>query len=525
MKIIIVDDQKTVLNSLKNGIRWDELPIEEVYLASNAGEAREVLQSHGVDIMLTDIEMPGEDGLELYSWVKEHYSRVECIFLTAHADFQYAQKALQLGGCDYILQPARFEEVEQVIRKVCTKILQKQKIEELEKNSSLLKEQQELLINGIMERMLRCKEEEMARLLERLLRMLPKRYVRETVYLVQMDIIHWKGHREEWSAKLIRMVIWNVVEEMFEDLECQILVCPMQEDLGLFLILYGDGEQMDYQESVDRIRKVHEFVQQKMDFGAAFYITEVHDKDICQGLRNLDNRKSDNVMRKTDVFSDQDAVIEGEARNIRYMKQWPSYLERGDGQVVRKEIEEYCKRAGDGGTLNLDSMKDIHFNFSKAFFSVLESRRMDIRQVFSARYPYETFVEAYHTFDKLMEAVDYCLSYLQKDEHEETDCVAVATQYIHDNINQNISRKDVANLVYLNEEYFSRLFKAKMGMTFKDYVMKEKMNLAKKLLAATNFSVGIIASKAGYDNFSYFSKVFKEMEGMTPLEYRQKYKQ
>ena len=92
--------------------------------------------------------------------------------------------------------------------------------------------------------------------------------------------------------------------------------------------------------------------------------------------------------------------------------------------------------------------------------------------------------------------------------------------YIANNLNKNFSRKDVADSVYLNEEYFSRLFKQHTGLTFKEYIAVERMKEAKKLLRESKLSISIIASKIGYDNFSYFSKIFKKATGKTPQEYR-----
>ena len=78
----------------------------------------------------------------------------------------------------------------------------------------------------------------------------------------------------------------------------------------------------------------------------------------------------------------------------------------------------------------------------------------------------------------------------------------------------------MAEYLHLNEEYFSRLFKKYTGETFKDYDMRMRIETAGRLLEQTKFSVSIIASKVGYDNFSYFSKLFKAYTGKTPQEYR-----
>ena len=100
------------------------------------------------------------------------------------------------------------------------------------------------------------------------------------------------------------------------------------------------------------------------------------------------------------------------------------------------------------------------------------------------------------------------------------ECIRIAEKYIKDHISRSVSRAEVAEYLNFNEEYFSRLFKKYNGDTFKAYEMKERIREAKKLLQYSRFSINIIASKVGYDNFSHFSKIFKQATGYTPQEYR-----
>lgn len=102
----------------------------------------------------------------------------------------------------------------------------------------------------------------------------------------------------------------------------------------------------------------------------------------------------------------------------------------------------------------------------------------------------------------------------------DAEIVRQAKAFIARNLNRNVPRADVAREVHLSEEYFSRLFSRYTGFTFKDYVLNEKLNLAKRLLRTSNLSISIVASKAGYDNYSHFSQIFKKHVGLTPQEYR-----
>ena len=97
MTILMVDDQKSVLDGLLSGLDFESVDIDRVYAASSAAEAMEILRRQPVDILMTDIEMPGKNGLELVSMAKELQPDLLLILLTSHAVFSYAQDSVKLG--------------------------------------------------------------------------------------------------------------------------------------------------------------------------------------------------------------------------------------------------------------------------------------------------------------------------------------------------------------------------------------------------------------------------------------------
>ena len=115
MKVLVVDDQPDVVAGILDGVNWRALHVEKAYSALSAAEAKDLLLREKIDILLCDIEMPGESGLSLVAWLQNQGRETKCIFLTAHADFPYAQKALQLGAVDYLLQLASYENIEAAI--------------------------------------------------------------------------------------------------------------------------------------------------------------------------------------------------------------------------------------------------------------------------------------------------------------------------------------------------------------------------------------------------------------------------
>ena len=104
MNLLLVDDEFDVLNGILNAVNFDVIGVDTVYTSQDAGHAKELLSRCEVDVMVTDIEMPGESGLELMQWVRERRLEIVMLFCTVYADFNYAQKAVELHSFDYFLE-------------------------------------------------------------------------------------------------------------------------------------------------------------------------------------------------------------------------------------------------------------------------------------------------------------------------------------------------------------------------------------------------------------------------------------
>lgn len=132
MTVLIINDEKWTADMIREEVHWEVCGIDQVFIAYDAATARELITQGNIQILLCDIEMPGENGIQLMHWVREQNYDIECIFLTCHANFVYAQEAVKLNCLDYILMPARTEEIQSVITKVAEKIKQKQTTKQLE---------------------------------------------------------------------------------------------------------------------------------------------------------------------------------------------------------------------------------------------------------------------------------------------------------------------------------------------------------------------------------------------------------
>ncbi|MFK4996896.1 helix-turn-helix transcriptional regulator [Bacillus sp. N9] len=78
----------------------------------------------------------------------------------------------------------------------------------------------------------------------------------------------------------------------------------------------------------------------------------------------------------------------------------------------------------------------------------------------------------------------------------------------------------MANHVYLNPDYVTRIFKRETGLSISEYLQQERIDTAKKLLIHTNKPISDIAIESGYSSFSYFSTIFKKVTQCSPVEFR-----
>ncbi|MCC8103753.1 MAG: helix-turn-helix domain-containing protein [Clostridiales bacterium] len=127
MNLLMVNDAVAAVNAMTEQIDWKQYGISHVFVAYNVEEGKTVIREQSIDVLLCDIEMPGEYGISLIRWIRENKYEIECVLLTCHADFAYAQEAVILGCQDYVLLPASYETIGNTVQKVVERHRERQK--------------------------------------------------------------------------------------------------------------------------------------------------------------------------------------------------------------------------------------------------------------------------------------------------------------------------------------------------------------------------------------------------------------
>ncbi|MDG0792450.1 response regulator [Cohnella ginsengisoli] len=120
--MLVVDDEIYALKGITQGIEWGDLPIARILEADSVPEARRQLEAHQVDLVISDIEMPGASGMELLRYIREARPSTLTIFLTGHARFEYAQEAMRHGCFEYVLKPVDHDALKEIVRRAVAEI-------------------------------------------------------------------------------------------------------------------------------------------------------------------------------------------------------------------------------------------------------------------------------------------------------------------------------------------------------------------------------------------------------------------
>ena len=126
--VFIVDDKKLIRESLLKTVAWENHGFQVVGTAGDGIKAEEDIRRLRPDVVITDIRMPGRDGLELASLIQEILPETRVIVITGFDRFEYAQKSLRVGAVDVILKPIRNQDIENALN------IARRQLEQAEKN-------------------------------------------------------------------------------------------------------------------------------------------------------------------------------------------------------------------------------------------------------------------------------------------------------------------------------------------------------------------------------------------------------
>jgi len=119
---LILEDDRTMQESLLKDIIWERYGIDNCLTASSVPEGKHILEENAIDLMLCDVEVIKGTGIDLLRWARMNGYTAECIFLTNYQNFDYAKEAAHLGSIDYVLKTEPISVLEAAIHRALIRI-------------------------------------------------------------------------------------------------------------------------------------------------------------------------------------------------------------------------------------------------------------------------------------------------------------------------------------------------------------------------------------------------------------------
>ena len=515
MNVLVVDDLYEVVQGVVDGVSWKTMGVDGIFTAYSVEEAREVLERNEISLLQCDIEKPPHSGFELLEWMREQGMDAECIFLTSHAEFEYARRAVKLGSFDYILQPARYTDIEAAVQRAIARIEDKHRTRVAAQYGQFWQEKSNLLAEACVTRYLRSGEE-----LDSFLEELGRLGV-SIGHATEICPILVQVHRDTRAddADALKALFAEFLGRT-DDTQ---LIVGMEEGCFLAVFFGGNACWAELGSALDQVSLRWE--EDGRGRRPTCYVGDVILPDgLCEQLKLLRKRMQDNVARYSGVFAPtQREEILHYVYTFPDMRRWARLLESGECDQVREEALDYLRQQRDAGKVNAEFLAKFHQDFIQTFFTVAQAYKTRTHDIFYEEYPFNDFLQAYTSYDKMVSLVRFAVDYVARKiagPAKNESPVEQAVRYIQQNIERDLHRSDVAEAIFMNADHLARLFKKEMGVSLHEFIIQEKMRVAESLLRGTNLPVSLVASKVGYPNFSYFSQAFKRLNGMSPGEYR-----
>jgi two-component system, response regulator YesN len=529
-KVMLVDDDYPVIELLSETIEWENLGITLQSTHENGAAAFEKALYEMPDILITDIGMPKMNGIELTKVLKELNPQLQIVILSCHSEFEFAKQALKLQVQDYLVKDMFDpEDLCQVIKKIVDK-LEKQKKKDVKQVQ--LQQLMDKNKNSMRERFIKktinqesVDEKEWLNEAETLGLLL-----NQTTYTASMAMIHDYILKERFlSEDSLTFAIQNIFSDIIKDSKSEAVFFSIgaKEFILCFpnLLKLKKGCFDEKQECIQKIQKaLKNYFNINISFmmGKSFSsFTELRNELILlQSTKHQRfymvpgtiNKREVVQPENDDLFSKYDEaasefrelmVVKDESMITPIVTKWISFIE--EKKFHPELVKEWMLK------LLLD-------------FKV----KLQALQLFRSEYIVEGLHNKIIMSNNLSELrvllIDFFKSLLKRSQaaYSQTKRSEIldAIGYVSRNLEKRISQEEVSSYLFLNQSYFSRLFKKEVGENFVEFVTKMKITRAKELLEQTPDSVGKICERLGYDNQSYFIKLFKTHVGVTPIEFR-----
>lgn len=528
IKVFLAEDEYVVREGIKSKVPWGDNGYEFCGEAPDGELALPMIEKAKPDILITDIKMPFMDGLELARLVKAKYPNTEIVFLTGHAEFEYAKEAIKLGAAEYLSKPVNSAELLKALAPI------KKRIEDREQEKEML----EFYRDEMKENTERDKSDLFAELVSgnghtaELLNMageLDMDLVASWYNILLLKVKSNYHEQVEFSKSVLKR--FDEIEDMCA--EGNPLAFDRSPEGKAYIFKGGSREELEQlvdsfakncKEKFDshaHIRYFGGIGEPVMRLGELPQCYESAERAFAHRYLIEDNR----IIRIGDVKSYKEEAGSSEVVVPIQLDRtgFSEFLKLGDAKEVKFFVEDFFAGLGSSTVKSLlmrqyvvvdaflkvsDFVKDIGGSYEK-LESVNEKKETLATENGAREY-----------LCRIMEAAITERDSISRDKNGKK--VSDIVKYIEDNYtNEELNLNMVAEHMNFSPNHLSAIFSQETGQTLIKYLTDLRLKKAKELLKCTSMRASEICEAVGYKDAHYFSYLFKKNVGMSPMEFRE----
>ena len=514
--LVIADDERIIRKSLSEIVKWDEFGFDLKAVFDDGAQVLEYLKDHPVDCLIIDIQMIKVSGLEVAKFIHDNSLPTKVILLTGHKNFEFARQAVEFQVAHYLLKPVILPEIERVlilIRKRLDESAARERVIEERQDSynRLINYEKEQFIAGIAHGALT----DHVQLVKRLNLIggneidLSQACIMFAIILKEddnlLDLLNTYGLQE------LREYLTKVLRTFDESLDFYPLESFGYQMNGIMLEKYS-GRLAPYGADAPKFeRAVSGLLRMALGLEAQVRLVNYFS-------RLLDMT---GYQHTPELFTNElDENLKSQLRQQK--KLLMTYI---IGLEPELALPLFASFVGQCHVIGLTGVKNQIIHFFSTLMDRMQNEFPELQNAIISKVSFVKISQMKNE-DVLIEwgqqVISWLVEQLAKMGHQAKDKnIQKISCFIEENYNRDITLSDVAEHVYLNPVYISKIFKDKTGKTFTEYLTDLRMEAAAKLLKQPGIYVYEVCEQVGYHNIRHFYKVFKKKMGYSPTEYRE----
>ncbi|MFA6663717.1 MAG: response regulator [Lachnospiraceae bacterium] len=514
-KVMLADDEPIMRKALNSLVNWEQYDCEVVYCARNGLEVSEKLDEVKPDILISDIRMPGKDGIELAREIYEEKRDIAVIILTAYSDFEYAKKALQYGVVDYVTKTDVLDQLGHSLEMAAEKLKGSRNSEGADNKQLRL----ENMLKSVFNHSVYDKS-----IIEDSFSALSVELRNYAVLIIQIQISDELTKKR--SETKIRESIDNFFNMAFENYLFQAI--PVERDR--FAVILAGCEPLRQGSLIIRIKDATETMNRFMHLKAGTGVSSFHVNcgELGEAYKEAELAlESEFLSDRKNVYFYGDGIKEKEhydtAENDRLVSEITENIRLGNDKTADEcfdELLSYQREQGYGAHTIKNTELSILMQCSRItdVYDKSFSEVTGIRENFTEIIREQRFIEEY---EALMRKVigDMC-GFMAESRDRSRSIIKECEEYIDKHYMENLVLDEMADSIGTSTGYLSRRFKELTGQTIIEYTNKKRLEKAKEYLSKDDVMIYEVAEKLGFGNATYFSHFFRKATGMTPKEYK-----